>query len=405
MTNKSYYHSWQQLIVSLWLIGSSAVFLAYSLANPIANWDMVAYAASAESLDTSDVELIHSRVYGELKDRLSEDEFNTITADNSYRQAMYSDAEAFGEQIPFYSIRITFNTLLATLRDFGISVYDAGYWVSAIAYTVALLALWGSSNDRIHPVLQMFFPVMFYKYTMDLEVTRQILAGSLASVWVVFMCVAYLRRSSLLLPLIALSVFVRVDLIIFSGLLLLVLFMTSERKKYLSLFSCGLVLLASYLVVQQWAGNYGWSTLYYFAIISDMLATNPSEYGKIGFSLQEYINSLFHPGWVSRMYRVTALFATILLVVWKMGGSIEEDNKRVCRITTVCMLYIVVHYLIFPQMYLRIFVGQNLMIFAGFAILCTHYWQVFAVGGGRSVQLPGELVFKPADNGRKYEHQ
>ena len=400
MANKSYYHSPLQLIVSLWLITSSAAFLVYSLANPMAEWDMVAYAASAEALDTTDYELIHSRVYGELRERLTEEEYNTIAAGNSYRQRMHEDAQAFGEQLPFYSIRITFNTLLATLRDFGISVFDAGHWVTAVGYIVALLVLWGSLNDRIHPVLQMLFPVMFYKYSMDLEVTRQILADSLASVWVVFLCIAYLRKSGLLLALIAFSVFIRVDLIIFSGLLLLLLFITSERKNYLSLFFCSLVLLASYLVVQQWAGNYGWSTLYYFAIISDMLATHPSEYGKIGFTLFEYLNSLVRQEWVSKMYLVTALFSIAILVAG-MVGLAGDFNKRVCRISAVCLLYIVVHYLIFPQMYLRFFVAQNLMIYAGFAILCTHYWRVIVGDERKNVRLHAENRFNSADSHRK----
>ena len=267
---------------------------------------------------------------------------------------------------------------------------------------MALLVLWGSLNDRIHPVLQMLFPLMFFKYTKDLDVTRQILTDSLASVWVVFICIAYVRKSSLLLALIALSVFVRVDLIIFSGLLLLLLFVTSERKNYLSLFSCGLVLLASYFIVQHWAENYGWSTLYYFAIISDMLATNPSEYGKLGFTLQEYLSSLFNPEWVSRMYSVTAIFSIALLVAWNTGFA-NDENKRICRISSVCMLYILIHYLIFPQMYLRFFVGQNLMIYAGFAILCTHYWQLFSTDGRKSVRLPDETIFKSADTTRKYD--
>jgi len=366
MTNKSYYHSPLQFVASMWLIVSSAAFLAYALANPMAEWDMLAYAASAEALDTADVEVIHSRVYGELKERLTDEEYRVISADNSYRHVMHTDAQAFAEQLPYYSIRITFNTLLATLRDFGLSVYDAGYWISALAFVTALLVIWGSLNDRIHPVLQMTFPLVFYKYTLELDVLRQILADSLASVWVAFICIAYLRKSKLLLPLIALSVFVRVDLLIFSGLLLLILFMTCERKNYLRLFICGLVLLASFLVVQNWAGNYGWSTLYYFAIISDMLATHPSEYGELGFTVEEYVMSLLHPGWVSKMYWVTALFALISLLLWRFG-SLGEYNKRVCRISSVCALYI-------PQMYHRFFVSQNLMIFSGVAILATHFW-------------------------------
>lgn len=377
MTNKSYYKSPLQIVATMWMILCCAVILVYALANPHAEWDMLAYAASAESLNTSDPEVIHNRVYSDLRERLSDSEFSVITDGNHYRKVMYQDAEAFAEQLPYYSIRITFNTLLATVHDFGVSVYDAGYWVSAIAFVTALLVLWGALNDRIHPLLQMVFPLVFYKYTMDFEVIRQIFADSLASVWVVFICIAYLRKSNLLLPMIALSVFVRVDLIIFSGLLLVMLVMTSNRKSYLSLFTCGLVLISSFLIVQHWAGSYGWKTLYYFAIISDMIATHPSVYSEIGFTFKEYLTSLVYPHrWVSKVYWVTALFSMASLLVWKLG-SLNEDNKKICRITAVCLLYIVAHYLIFPQMYLRFFVGQNLVIFAGFATLCTHYWNVY----------------------------
>lgn len=219
---------------------------------------------------------------------------------------------------------------------------------------------------------------MFYKYTMDFDVVRQILADSLSCVWVVFICIAYLRKSFLLLPMIALSVFVRVDLIIFSGLLLLMLAMTNNRKSYLPLVTCGLMLLLSFLLVQHWAGSYGWQTLYYFAIISDMIATHPSVYGELGFTFQEYLKSLIYPHrWVSKMYWATALFSIVSFMICKLG-SLNEDHKKICRISTVCLLYIVAHYLIFPQMYLRFFVGQNLIIFAGFATLCTHYWRVYA---------------------------
>lgn len=396
MPNKSYHHSAIQFAATLWLLISCAAFLAYALTNPKAEWDMLAYAASAETINNSSSETLHNRVYSELKERTTEDEYNAITSGNYYRLVMYEDAEAFYEQLPYYSIRVTFNTLLAKLKNIGLSVYDAGYWVSATAFVFALLVLWGALNDRIHPALQVLFPLMFYKFTLDLDVVRQILADSLSSVWVVFMCVAYLRKSRLLLPLIALSVLVRVDLIIFSGLLLLLLLVTSERKKVYSLILCGGVLLGLFLTVQQWAGSYGWKTLYYFAIITDMIATHPSEYGGVGFTSSEYLKSLFDSSrYVSRVYWVTAAFSLMTLIVWRVG-NLGAYSKRVCRISCVCVLYIAIHYLIFPQMYMRFFVGQNLVIFACFAIMCTHYWHVFADDRRRAVRLPGSELFGTA---------
>ena len=391
MTNKSYHHSPLQFVATLWLLLCSAAFLAYSIANPIAEWDMLAYAASADAMEGTSSEEVHSRVYAELKDRISAEEFEAISAGNHYRKVMYEDVEAFHEQLPYYSIRVTYNALLAKLTSFGLSVYDAGHWVTASAFVLMLLILSGSLNDRIHPVLQMFIPLAFFKYTMELDVVRQMLADSLSSVWVVFICIAYLRESRLLLPVIALSVFVRVDLFVFSGLLLMLLLFTSDRKQYPSIFACGVALVLSFLFVQNWAGSYGWKTLFYFAIISDMIATHPSEYGSIGFTLGEYLNSLVdQPGrWISSMYAVTAGCSIFALIIWQ-SATLGEYNRRVCRISAVCLLYIALHYLIFPQMYLRFFVAQNMIIFAGFSILCTHYWYAYVGDRRRSVRLPGK---------------
>ena len=381
-----------QLAATVWLIISSAAFLAYALANPIAEWDMLAYAASAEIIDSTPPDAIHSLVYAELKERVTAAEYATITSANHYRTVMHADAQAFYEQLPYYSIRVSFNALIANLKGIGLSVYDAGYWVSATAFVFSLLVLWGGLNDRIHPALQILFPILFYKVTMDLEVIRQIYADSVSSVWVVFICIAYLRNSRLLLPLIALSVMVRVDLIIFSGLLLALMLLTCERKKYFGLFLCGGVLLVLFLLVQQWAGSYGWKTLYYFAIITDMIATHPSMYGELGFTFNEYLASLVDSSrWISRVYLLTALFSLITLSMW-INGKFGEYNKRVCRISVVCMMYIAIHYLIFPQMYLRFFVGQNMVIFACVCILCTHYWQVYVGDRRGTVRLPDSVA-------------
>ena len=100
------------------------------------------------------------------------------------------------------------------------------------------------------------------------------------------------------------------------------------------------------------------------------------------------------------MYLVTALFSIAILVAG-MVGLAGDFNKRVCRISAVCLLYIVVHYLIFPQMYLRFFVAQNLMIYAGFAILCTHYWRVIVGDERKNVRLHAENRFNSADSHRK----
>ena len=249
MTNKPYHHRSLQLVATLWLLVCGAAFLVYSLANPIAEWDMLAYAASAEAIDGTAPEEIHKRVYAELKEHATATEYEAITSANSYRKTMYEDAQAFNEQLPYYKIRIAFITLVKTLRDLGVNIYDAGHYVAALAFILSLLLLWASVRGHIHPVFQLALPLAFYKYTRDLEVLQQILADSLSSVWVVLICIAYLRESRWLLPLIAFSVFIRVDLAVFSGLMLLMLFATGDRKNIIKLFVCAAIYNAQTMLI------------------------------------------------------------------------------------------------------------------------------------------------------------
>ena len=371
---KSFYSDRLQLAASVWLIVTSLVFVSYALLNPKAHWDMLAYAATAEQLNKTDPQVIHEKVYNELEARVSAEEFETITSSNHYRTVMYDDVQAFNEQLPYYSIRIAFNALLATFSDLGVSAYDTGFVISALAFVVSLLVIWGSLVNRIHPVVQIILPLLFYNYTDSLQVIRIILADSLATLWAASICIAYLRKSRMLFVLIALSALFRIDLAIFAGLVLLLMLFTEDRKNVRLLALCGVFLVGSFLLVQYWAGSYGWKTLYYFAIISDMNATHPSEYRELGFTIEEYFRSLYDPSrWFSKMYLVTALCGIITLFVWRTSET-DSFNRRVCRISFVCILYIAVHYFIFPQMYLRFFVSQNLMIVAGFGVLCTSYW-------------------------------
>ena len=85
---------------------------------------------------------------------------------------------------------------------------------------MSLLVIWGSLVNRIHPVVQIILPLLFYNYTDNLQVIRIILADSLATLWAASICIAYLRKSRMLFVLIALSALFRIDLAIFAGLVL-----------------------------------------------------------------------------------------------------------------------------------------------------------------------------------------
>jgi hypothetical protein len=361
-------------VAAIWMIACSALLFTFAVTHPLAEWDMLVYAASAEKLNGTPANEIHAKVYDDLQAKLSAEEFQRITQGDSYRTAMYEDEGAFLEQMPFYRIRVTFNSILAFAGRSGIGIYEAGHFVSATAFTICFLLVWLGFRQYIHPLFQLTMPVLFYKYTRELEVMQQILADSLASMWVAIICVAYTQKSRFLLPLIAVAVLVRVDLFIFSGLMLMLLLLTEPKHRFPAVFACGAFLVTAFLLVQNWADSYGWKTLYYFAFISEMSATHPSIYSHIAFTFQEYVTALYDPPrWISKMYLVTVLCSMVTLIFWNHARGLSEFEHRVCRVSGICIIYITAHYMIFPQMYLRFFVAQNFMVFTGFAVIMTCY--------------------------------
>lgn len=371
-----------------WVLICSAFFYFWSIANPHAEWDMLVYAASAEMLNSTPSAEIHPKVYAELESRLSTEDFARLTSGDHYRTVMYEDPDAFMEQLPYYRIRVTFNSILAFAGRHGISVYSAGHVISATAMVLCFLTIWFVFRQHIHPFFQMAMPVVFYKYTRELEVMQQILADSLASLWVALICFTYVRKSTCLLPLIAVSVLVRVDLFIFAFLMLFLLLLTEKIQKWGPILLTGCGVLCAFMAIQYWADSYGWKSLYYFAILSEMSATHPSVYSDISFSLSEYLYSLVYPPrWISKMFWVT-MFCSIVTLLLKHNRMITDYQRRVCEVSGICLLYIAAHYLIFPQMYLRFFVAQNMIIFTAFAIVVSGYIRFPLVLPGNLNQYP-----------------
>lgn len=388
-----------QRIAAVWVLACSAYFYVTALANPYAEWDMLVYAASAELLNDTPYEEIHAKVYSELEQRLSAEEFERITSDGYYREVMYHDPEAFMEQLPFYRIRVTFNSLMAFASRNGIDVYTAGHVISATAVLCCFLFIWFAFRHHIHPALQLLLPVAFYKYTRELQVMEQILADSLACLWVAFICYAYAKRSRLLYPLLAVAVLVRVDLFIFAGLMLMLLLLTERIRNWGYIIITGAIVVGVFLAIQRWADSYGWQALYYFAIISEMSATHPSAYSTTGFSFSEYVHSLFYPPrWISKMYVITIVCSAVTLYLSRRNNAVTDFQQRLCEVSGICLIYIAVHYLIFPQLYLRFFVAQNMMVFTAFVVLVSGYLRF-------PLSIPGSIRQSPISQCRSLHNR
>lgn len=353
--------------------------LVVPLLNPVANWDMLGYAGSVKSLLGMNVDDIHRSVYSEFAAYASAGSFEVITGGTSYRQTMYEDAAAFSQQIPFYKIRILYVSMLTGLHQLGFELFAAMHVISAVFGAAAYLLIYFGTRDQVHSLVWLVTPGFYYFLTVEFGVFQNGGVDTFSFFWVAMTAVAFFRNSKLLYPLLALAVLVRTDLILYVALMFAVSFLRT-KEDWLRCIFWGTVTLIFYSAVNSWSGNYGWSTLIHFVFITDMLATHPAEYSQLGLSIQEYINVvLTKHDWISSWFWL-AFFVSILNLIlyvsmfhfsWlKIPATTKASYlKQFHLFSTICLIYIVLHYLLFPLVLMRFFYGQCFL--SVFATLAT----------------------------------
>ena len=361
---------WMQAIAFATMLVSSIAIFWYSLANPIDNWDMLAYAGSVLSLGDTDPIALHAAVYSEMQAFTSEAQFEALTESTPYRTAMYEDAAAFSQQIPFFKIRALFVWMLWAATQTGLGAYEAMHLLSAGFTSAAFFIAYLAFRKHVHSLFWVISPYLYYEFTQSLYVPRSGGVDSLSFFWVALICIAYVKHRRVLLPLLAVSVLVRTDLILFIAPLFLLLFL-EDRSTWRQLLFWGITTIALYLGVNNWAGNYGWHTVVYYAFVTDMQATHPEIYSNYRISLSEYLNFLIEPRyWINNWFWVGlgAAIVAVPLFHFKIGwislkgNTTSHQMQRLVIIGAVCLLYSVAHYLLFPAIFMRFFFGHCLLM-------------------------------------------
>ncbi len=359
------------------ILASCIGFFFFIVNHPAQNWDMLGYAGSVASFGESDPIALHHWVYEEFEAYATAGEFQTLTQSTNYRQTMVEDAGAFIQQIPFYKIRVAFVLLVALLAKFGVNVYEAQHLISAGFASAGLFLLFLGLRQHIHSLMWLVVPFFFYQFTQDLLVVRFGGVDSFAFFWVVLTLIAYMHRSAWLLPLLALSVLVRTDLILYVGLMFALVFL-GDYSRWKLIGFWGVVCAALYLWVNHWAGNYGWQTVFYFVFVTDMEATHPSEYSQLGIELQQYLQVLVRPQWVSKWlwFSVAAAVLAVALYLYRLREIREADAVgKFCLLGAVAIAYVVVHYLLFPAIFMRFFIAQYLIMLLALMAATTAWWR------------------------------
>jgi len=374
---------WRATALAVVLISIGWLILI-TTTKPHDQWDMLGYAASVVSLDSDNPTTVHARVYDEFKEYATPESIHDLTASSNYRIVMHTDAEAFWQHIPYYKIRVLYIAFVTILSKAGLGMFSAMHLLNVLFFSAGFLLIFGSLRHKVHSLFWIVSPLMVYQLGQNLHTFRAIGVDAIAFFWVALTCVGFLRNSRWLFPILALSVLVRTDLIIHVLIVFAaVCWLKPDRAtmKRASLYF--MVTLLLYLGVNHWAGNYGWSTVFYFVFVSNMSATHPEVYSNYSIELKDLISAYFSNKWISPW-----LFAAIgcSVLSWllfqftrhteKTNDKFSETTRRFVLIGGIGVAYVILHYLLFPAVYIRFFVGHMIFMMLALFGVCTHLLRI-----------------------------
>ena len=350
---------------------SSLLFFAFCIYSPDQNWDMLGYSASAISLENNDPEFIHNYIYSELESYASDSELTKLTAGNDYAVAMHQDANAFYQQIPYYKIRIVFVGLTYMLTKIGINIFSAAHMITAAAGSLGLMLFFYAYRKYIKPSFWLLTP-FFFVLCGAFDTSQYVTADTLAFLWIGAICFSFIRQHWSVFPIIAAAVLIRTDMAVFVALALTYIFFFwpgARMRAFITAIVAGIL----YVSVNKLMGNYGWSTVFYFVFISDMSATHPAVFSQLGISAQQYIYEIIaNLVWVFYETEFWVFISYVLVQCLLFYNFIENNlsikeklvrcaSDPIISLTIISCAYIFLHYLLFPTMWTRFFIGQYMI--------------------------------------------
>lgn len=150
-------------ILSFFIIGLS--FLTFSCyQNRVYDWDMPGYLGSVYSWEfPDDAKKAQQKVYSDIEKEASKTEFNDILHYNHANEVFYEDYKAFGEQLPYYKIKLGFNAAVYVLYKLGFTGPLSVLMVNIFSYFICGLLMFYILKLLFLKtiILHRYFPCLF----------------------------------------------------------------------------------------------------------------------------------------------------------------------------------------------------------------------------------------------------
>lgn len=384
--------NWVQPLFVLYFLLFTIFLFMQAINHPTNNWDMLGYAGSVKSFETDDKKEIHDFVFSELEKYVDAETFQDLTSGSEYRKIVYADPESFRQVLPWYQIRPIYTGAIYVLTKFSVNIFHASALVSASAVFVGLWIFYLAFRPYV--ANSFWFALPFFIVLNDaVKIASYSSPDSLAFLWVGILSYFFIRRHRLFLWILPLSIIVRTDLIFMVGLFLAYLFWfySVEQRKTLKVrkgFSLiktqrGKVVLASvaslaiYFAINTIFGNYGWATVFHLMFVSRL--NYPADI-VVHIDFMQYFNAVVYglPGMLQNnafdlFVGIFIVMIGVLINLKQYGGKLKHILAgRLNALMVISFLFIVAHYLVFPEDDSRFFVAQYMISLLCFLALLTR---------------------------------
>lgn len=335
----------------------SALFF---IQTPRLNWDMIGYVTSARAYKPVNSQVLQKEIYELLGRSVSKDSYTDLT-NGHLRHIRATDPESLRQHLPFYQIRMIYVGLIRALWELGLNPFFASYCISAVCIALVIWILAFLPPGERHPIFLLAVPVIAILAGFH-DLARYSTPDAL-SVLSVFLCYwLLLRRHLLLLIALPACILVRTDLLLLLPFFYMYLWRIKAFDRRIVALSA-FMSIALYLGVNSFWGNYGWRTTFDYTFSNK--STHPADFphtvtissylSVLKSGVNSFFNKIHFP-----LYIVTT-FVGIVSLMKRSSRALLSSSPLLMDILFIflsSLLYMFVHFMLFPVVWTRFFAGQ-----------------------------------------------
>ena len=294
------------------------LFLGLSVAalfQPTYTWDLVGYIGS--SIDSTTPEVIHHQTFEVIQ---SIQPNKNLQLDNSYRQDEVANPFHFAQQLPLYSIKPVYVSLIKGLHHFGVPYPKSAVVISAASNLLLALLLWFWMSPYLGGLSRFVICSLIMLSPNLLVLSRWATPDALATLLAALGLYLILERKQYFWgsAVLVVDVWVRTDAVVLAGIVMLVLLLR-RRIDFLQFASLSILALASYFVINHFSGNYGWSVLFHESFSGGV--TTPGE-TPVHVSVKQYLFQFVKGAYLSLTEGSISVYALLAgLALWLRKSS------------------------------------------------------------------------------------